>query len=262
VTAELRPLRADDERVWVASPTDGDVPAYERAIVQSRARVAAWNPVDPHALAARLETQSPDHRTFLIHARNPVGDHALVGMVNVTGVVRGRLLSGNLGYGAFDPYAGRGLVREGLRLVVDLAFAPAPDGMGLHRVEATVQPGNIRSGAVLRRLGFVHEGFSPRYLYLADATHAGSRWWSTASPGPARRPWPGPWLRSSACRCCRRTWSRNPSLSSSPQLSSISWPRVGRWSGRRRRARYGRCSPTHPSAVSWTAGSGRTTGRT
>jgi len=170
VTAELRPLRADDERVWVASPTDGDVPAYERAIVQSRARVAAWNPVDPHALAARLETQSPDHRTFLIHARNPDGDHALVGMVNVTGVVRGRLLSGNLGYGAFDPYAGRGLVREGLRLVVDLAFAPAPDGMGLHRVEATVQPGNNRSGAVLRRLGFVHEGFSPRYLYLADAS--------------------------------------------------------------------------------------------
>lgn len=167
---ELRSLRADGDRVWVASPTQGDVPAYGRAVEQSRARVAAWNPVDPHALASHLEAQSRDHRTLLIHARDVVGDHDLVGKVNVTGVVRGRFLNGALGYDAFDPYAGKGLFGEGLRLVLDLAFAPTPDGMGLHRVEATVQPGNVRSAAVLRRVGLVHEGFSPRYLHLGDVS--------------------------------------------------------------------------------------------
>jgi len=175
VRFELQSLRADGQRVWVASPTEGDIPAYERAVEQSRTRVTAWNPVDPHALAAHIEAQSPDHRTLLIHARDPVGDHDLVGKVNVTGVVRGRFLNGALGYDAFDPYAGQGLFGEGLRLVLDLAFASTPEGMGLHRVEATVQPGNVRSAGVLRRLGFVHEGFSPRYLHLGDASDE-ERW--------------------------------------------------------------------------------------
>ena len=108
------------------------------------------------------------HRTLLIHARQQEGDHDLVGKVNVTNVVRGRALGATLGYDAVDPYAGRGLFAEGLRLVVDIAFTPEPRGMGLHRLEANVQPANVRSAGVLRRIGFRREGFSPSYLLHAD----------------------------------------------------------------------------------------------
>jgi ribosomal-protein-alanine N-acetyltransferase len=38
--------------------------------------------------------------------------------------------------------------------------------MGLHRVEASVQPGNVASAGVLRSLGFRREGFTPRMLRL------------------------------------------------------------------------------------------------
>jgi len=123
--------------------------------------------VDPEDLERALAVQSRDRRTFLVHSLDPQGDHDIVGKINVTDVVRGRFESAAMGYDAYDPYAGRGLFAEGLRLVVSLAFAPeSAGGMGLHRVAAAVQPGNQASAGLLRSLGFQREGFSPRMLWL------------------------------------------------------------------------------------------------
>jgi len=168
VSPGLEPLRADGERVWVASATADDAPAYARAVRGSRDRIAVWNPVDD-ALAPLLQAQSPSVRTLFVHARTPGGDHDLVGKVTLSDIVLRRFRSAALGYDAYDPYAGSGLFAEGLRLVLDLALRTEPAGLGLHRVEASVQPGNIRSAGLLRRLGFAHEGFSPGMLYLPDA---------------------------------------------------------------------------------------------
>jgi len=169
MTPALRPLRADGERVWVAGPAEADIPAYARAVGQSRVRIAEWNPVDD-ALSPLLAAQSPSLRTLFIHARDRVGDHDLVGKVTLSDIVLRRLRNAAVGYDSYDPYAGRGLFTDGLRLVVDLAFAPEPHGLGLHRLEASVQLLNTRSAKVLRRLGFVHEGFSPQMLHLPDAS--------------------------------------------------------------------------------------------
>jgi ribosomal-protein-alanine N-acetyltransferase len=117
---------------------------------------------------------------MLIHALSPEGEHGIVGKVNVTNVVRGRLESAGIGYDAYDPYAGRNLFVEGLRLILDLAFAPeSAGGMGLHRVSAAVQPGNARSAGLLRALGFQREGFSPRMLRLPgnDGGNEGGDTW-------------------------------------------------------------------------------------
>jgi ribosomal-protein-alanine N-acetyltransferase len=53
-------------------------------------------------------------------------------------------------------------MREGLTLVLRHAF----ETIGLHRVEANIQPGNARSIALVERLGFRREGYSPRYLRI------------------------------------------------------------------------------------------------
>ena len=197
---EPRLLRADGERVWVASATEADVDPYIRATLQSSRRLREWNPVDPYGLPSLLRAASGYHRTLLIHARQSEGDHDLVGKVNVTNVVRGRALGGTLGYDAFDPYAGRGLFAEGLRLVVDVAFTQEPRGMGLHRLEANVQPANVRSAGVLRGIGFRREGFSPSYL-LMPTSRGSDEWRDHDRYAVTRAEWPAdPWPPSAAPR--------------------------------------------------------------
>jgi RimJ/RimL family protein N-acetyltransferase len=188
----VTPLSAQNSEVRVATVTRDDLAPYRRAVTRSASRLAHWNPVDPGDLEYHLRHQSSVHRTFLIHTLTPLTaptDHDLVGRVNVTNITRGRAMSATLGYDSYDPYAGHGLFVQGLGLIVDLVFAPEPLGLGLRRVEANVQPGNIRSAAVLRSLGFTRRGSWRDYLYLPDATGA-SAWRDHVTYGMTYASWP------------------------------------------------------------------------
>ena len=93
-------------------------------------------------------------------------DGDLVGIFTVSQIVRGYFQSAYLGYYASAHHAGKGLMREAMALVLDLAFGP----LSLHRLEANIQPGNAPSIALARGAGFRLEGYSPRYLLI------GGRW--------------------------------------------------------------------------------------
>jgi [ribosomal protein S5]-alanine N-acetyltransferase len=97
---------------------------------------------------------------------------ALVGVVNLNEIVMGALRSAYLGYYGMARTARRGLMTEAVRLALIVAF----DDLGLHRVEANIQPGNTASRALVRRLGFHQEGFSPRYLFIGGAWRDHERW--------------------------------------------------------------------------------------
>jgi [ribosomal protein S5]-alanine N-acetyltransferase len=90
----------------------------------------------------------------------------LVGIFTISQIVRGYFQSAYLGYYANAKHAGKGLMAEGMALLLDHAFGP----LALHRLEANIQPGNAPSIALARGAGFRLEGYSPRYLLI------GGRW--------------------------------------------------------------------------------------
>ncbi|MGP3775156.1 GNAT family N-acetyltransferase [Streptomyces sp. SDT5-1] len=125
---------------------------------------------------ARRLIEDPTKHGFLLYERNGATRDTLAGFININNVVLGAFRCGALGYGAFAHAAGRGLMSEGLDLVVRYAFGP----LGLHRLEINVQPGNEASIALARRAGFRLEGLSPDFLFIDGAWRDHERWALTA----------------------------------------------------------------------------------
>jgi ribosomal-protein-alanine N-acetyltransferase len=107
----------------------------------------------------------------------------LVGIFTVSQIVRGYFQSAYLGYYANARHAGKGLMAEAMLLLLDHAFGP----LGLHRLEANIQPGNAPSIALARGAGFRLEGYSPRYLLIGGRWRDHERYAITADEHAANR---------------------------------------------------------------------------
>ena len=96
-------------------------------------------PASAAAYAAYLRRLRRRRHVGHLVCRRDTGE--IVGVVNISEIVGGVFRSGYLGYYAFVPHAGHGLMREGLSLVITEAFRRRR----LHRLEANIQPANRRS---------------------------------------------------------------------------------------------------------------------
>ena len=159
-------------RLRVTPPTEEDQEEWIARVRASRKLHGEWlaMPDTPVGYAAYLRRSRDPGRRFYVGRRRD--DGALVGFANLSEIIRGNLQQAFLGFGAFAGFEGQGYMRELLEQVLRDAF----DELGLHRVEANVQPGNERSKALVRRVGFVKEGFSESYLMVAGAWRDHERW--------------------------------------------------------------------------------------
>jgi [ribosomal protein S5]-alanine N-acetyltransferase len=143
-----------------------------RANLASRAHHAPWVQTftDEEGFEAWYAQTLTGAKVALVVRRED--DGAVVGVFNFNEIVMGAFRSAYLGYFGMVGQARRGLMTEGLRLAVAYGFKE----IGLHRIEANIQPGNAASIALVRRVGFRLEGFSPRYLKIDGQWRDHERW--------------------------------------------------------------------------------------
>lgn len=96
----------------------------------------------------------------------------IVGAASISNILREPYQRGVLGYNSFASTARQGYMFEGLRLIIRFAFAD----LGLHRLEADIQPENNPSLKLAHRLGLRREGFSPEYIHIQGVWKDHERW--------------------------------------------------------------------------------------
>jgi len=157
-------------RVYLRWPQPGDHPAWARLRERSRDFLVPWEPAWPPdalslpAFARRLRAHREDSRRgtgymFLVFRTR---DDVLLGGVTVSQLRRGAGASAEIGYWLGREHGGQGYMTEALQALLPHAFRT----LSLNRLEAACLPDNLRSKAVLARLGFQQEGLARSYLRI------------------------------------------------------------------------------------------------
>ncbi|MHC5613597.1 MAG: ribosomal protein S5-alanine N-acetyltransferase [Nostoc sp.] len=98
-------------------------------------------------------------KLFIFAKKNPT---VIIGTANYSNFVRGAAHFCYLGYSLAEKKQGKGYMTEGLKAANKYLF----EELNFHRVMANYMPHNRRSGNVLKRLGFVIEGYARDYLLI------------------------------------------------------------------------------------------------
>lgn len=180
------PVEIVTKRLALVQPDPDEAELVVDYYQRNRAHLEAWEPARPEGFYTaafwrdRLRRNHGDvandraARLFLRLRERPgrageaLGEGALgdvVGSCNFTEVVRGPFQACTLGFGLDGAREGQGLMHEALEAAIGWAW----DALGVHRIQANHQPQNLRSGRLLRRLGFVVEGYARDYLHIGGA---------------------------------------------------------------------------------------------
>ncbi|MEP7059139.1 MAG: GNAT family protein [Actinomycetota bacterium] len=153
---------ASGERVFLRRIRASDRDEFLSRVRDSAALHHPWAdpPSSPEAFDAFLARSRSRSEERLVACR--VEDRAILAQFGISQIFYGPFRSAYLGYYVFVPFSGEGYMRDALHLVLEHAFG----ALGLHRLQANIQPGNATSIALVRRAGFKKEGLSRRYLMV------------------------------------------------------------------------------------------------
>lgn len=156
----LRRLRADD------------LPEYVRVHAASAELYRPFSPWSEETIEARFEhdlsrsdAEWADGSGARFVAQLPDGRHAAY--VNLSQVFRRMFLSCVIGWRGNAELLNRGFASEAVSAALSYAFAPEPEGLGLHRVQAAIIPANAASLRLAEKCGFRREGLALKYLKIA-----------------------------------------------------------------------------------------------
>jgi ribosomal-protein-alanine N-acetyltransferase len=161
----------ETERLTIRLPEIADVPEVIHYYDKNRAHLQPFSPafapdflevatwMEQVGVRARELEAGESFRGFIFGRES---SRRLLGNLNLTQVQRGAFQSCVLGYNLSADEQGKGYMSEAVAGAVAFAFGT----WKLHRVAASYMPHNVRSAAVLKRVGFLVEGNAPAYLFI------------------------------------------------------------------------------------------------
>lgn len=166
---ELPALHTD--RLILRPATPDDAAAILYYYVRNREHLRPWDPPHPPSFFTeeywrRRVEQNIDEfnlgmscRFFLFLQSDPA---QVIGHASFSQIFRGAFHACYLGYTLDEVCQGKGLMFEGLAEAIRYMFRE----QHMHRIMANYLPHNLRSGRLLRRLGFTVEGYARDYLMI------------------------------------------------------------------------------------------------
>ena len=163
------------DRLVLTMPSPEDVDSVVDYYVRNREHVANSQALMPDAFYTSLhwsdrliknheayeQDQSLCLFVFMRLGENEY-EKRVIGSVNFTSIIRRAAQFCYLGYSIDKDCQGRGYMTEAVGRGIEFAFTE----MNVHRIMANYVPTNLKSAAVLSRLGFVVEGYARDYLCL------------------------------------------------------------------------------------------------
>ncbi|MBI3285914.1 MAG: GNAT family N-acetyltransferase [Burkholderiales bacterium] len=146
-------------------------PLLQAYLLANRSHLAPWEPWRDEAYFSLEHCQERLFHNFRqIEAGQGLffavcDGEAMIGVCNFNNIVRGVFQACHLGYAIAASHQGQGYMREAVQAGIRHMF----EAEGLHRIMANYVPENLRSAALLQRLGFAREGYARSYLKINGA---------------------------------------------------------------------------------------------
>lgn len=170
-TAKSPVIESGSVRLRAAEPSDFQ--DWQALREESRKHLTQWEPdwrdkeTTIDAFRARLRLYGRQQRAGVglsLCVRLIAGDR-LIGGATLSDIRAHASHSATLGYWIGEKFLRRGYGLAAVKGVLRHAF----EEMGLNRIEAACQPGNVASRALLAKAGFREEGFARDYLFINGA---------------------------------------------------------------------------------------------
>jgi ribosomal-protein-alanine N-acetyltransferase len=159
-------------RTRIQPPAASDEEAFLKAMRDSIGLHHPWvtAPKDHAGWERYMKRLERENETGFLVKR--ILDGAICGVINLNVITYEALCSAYISYYGVAGRTENGYMKEGMLQVIRYAF----DEIGLHRLEANIQPGNLASIGLARSTGFQYEGYSPRFLKINGEWCDHERW--------------------------------------------------------------------------------------
>lgn len=143
-------------------------PLLQAYLLENRAHLAPWEPLRNESY---FTLEQCEERLFHSFRQMEAGTavcfalfsgEAMIGSCNFNNIVRGVFQACHLGYAIAQSHQGQGYMAEAVQAGIRHIF----EVEGVHRIMANHVPENLRSAALLQRLGFEREGYAKSYLKI------------------------------------------------------------------------------------------------